>query len=97
MTLITTPFGATSTADEVAAGIDLVGRSAIVTGAASGIGIETARALAATGASVTLAVRDMNAGRTVAEDILLITGNSAVSVARLDLADLASVDAFVAD
>lgn len=97
MTLITTPFGATSTAAEVAAGIDLAGRSAIVTGAASGIGIETARALAATGASVTLAVRDVDAGHAVAKDIAATTGNSAVSVARLDLADLDSVDAFVAD
>lgn len=97
MTLITTPFGATSTAAEVAAGIDLTGRSAIVTGAASGIGIETARALAATGASVTLAVRDVEAGRAVANDIAATTGNSAVSVARLDLADVDSVDAFVAD
>lgn len=97
MTLITTPFGATSTAAEVAAGIDLAGRSAIVTGAASGIGIETARALAATGASVTLAVRDVDAGNAVAKDIAATTGNSAVSVARLDLADLDSVDAFVAD
>ena len=96
MTLITTPFGATSTAAEVAACIDLTGRSAIVTGAASGIGIETARALAATGASVTLAVRDVDAGRAVATDIASTTGNSAVSVARLDLADVDSVDAFVA-
>lgn len=97
MTLITTPFDATSTAAEVAASIDLAGRSAIVTGAASGIGIETARALAATGASVTLAVRDVKAGRRVAADIATTTGNTAVQVARLDLADLASVDAFVAD
>ena len=44
MARITTPFGATSTAAEVAAGIDLTGRTAIVTGAASGIGVETARA-----------------------------------------------------
>lgn len=96
MTPITTPFGATSTASEVAAGIDLAGRSAIVTGAASGIGVETARALAATGASVTLAVRDVDAGRRVADDIAATTGNTAVQVARLDLADLASVDDFIA-
>ncbi len=47
MTLITTPFGFGSTAAEVVAGIDLSGKRAIVTGGASGIGIETARALAA--------------------------------------------------
>ena len=55
--LITTPFGAESTAAEVVEGIDLSGKRAIVTGAASGIGIETARALAGAGAAVTIAVR----------------------------------------
>ncbi|MEA2503164.1 MAG: hypothetical protein QOG36_207, partial [Actinomycetota bacterium] len=40
---ITTRFGAQSTAAEVIAGIDLTGRRAIVTGGASGIGVETAR------------------------------------------------------
>ena len=59
---ITTPFGATSTAAEVVAGIDLRGKRAIVTGGASGIGVETARALARAGAAVTLAVRDTEAG-----------------------------------
>jgi hypothetical protein len=43
MTLITTPFGFSATAAEVAAGIDLAGRRALVTGGASGIGAETAR------------------------------------------------------
>ena len=41
---ITSPFGWSSTAREVAAGVDLTGRRAIVTGSASGIGVETARA-----------------------------------------------------
>ena len=58
MTAITTPFGFESTAAEVIDGVDLTGKTAIVTGASSGIGVETARALAAAGASVTLAVRD---------------------------------------
>lgn len=96
MSRIHTPFGATSTAAEVAAGIDLTGRAAIVTGAASGIGVETARALASTGAAVTLAVRDLAAGRRVAADITASTGNPAVSVAPLDLADPGSVTAFTA-
>ena len=65
-TLITTPFGFESTAAEVIAGIDLSGKRAIVTGASSGIGIETARALAGAGAEVTLAVRDTAAGERVA-------------------------------
>jgi pyruvate/2-oxoglutarate dehydrogenase complex dihydrolipoamide dehydrogenase (E3) component len=55
---IVTPFGAGSTAADVVAGIDLTGRRAIVTGGASGIGVETARALAGAGAEVTLAVRN---------------------------------------
>jgi len=96
MSLITTPFGATSTALEVVDGIDLAGRAAVVTGATSGIGVETARALARTGAAVALAVRDVDAGRRVAQDITATTGNSAVQVGELDLADVASVDAFAA-
>ena len=57
-TPITTPFGFHSTAAEVLADVDLSGKRAIVTGAASGIGVETARALAGAGADVTLAVRN---------------------------------------
>jgi len=89
-------FDATSTAAEVVAGIDLSGRSVVVTGAASGIGVETARALALTGADVTLAVRDVAAGGRVAADITATTGNRGVRAVALDLADLASVDAFAA-
>ena len=63
----------------------------IVTGAASGIGVETARALAGTGAEVTLAVRDLDAGARTADDI-----DGDVRVAHLDLADQASVKAFAA-
>ena len=90
---ITTPFNATSTAAEVIEGIDLTGRRAIVTGGASGIGIETAHALAGAGAEVTLAVRDLDAGKRVATDITESTGNQ-VLADPLDLADPASVAAF---
>jgi NAD(P)-dependent dehydrogenase (short-subunit alcohol dehydrogenase family) len=93
---ITTPFGFDSTAAEVLAGIDLSGRRAMVTGSSSGIGIETARALADAGAEVTLAVRNTEAGDRTAADITATTGNDAVHVGRLDLADRASVAAFVA-
>ena len=95
-TPITTPFTAESTAAEVVDGIDLTGRRAIVTGGASGIGIETARALAGAGAEVTLAVRNVEAGERTAEDITGTTGSKQVLVARLDLADQASVAAFAA-
>ncbi len=71
------------------------GKRAIVTGASSGIGVETARALAATGAEVTLAVRDLVAGAAVAADITEATGNKEVRVAHLELADQSSVAAFV--
>ncbi len=91
---ITTPFGAQSTAAEVIAGIDLIGKRAIVTGGASGIGVETARALASAGAEVTLAVRNVEAGVRTVKDIVASTGNKEVLVAPLDLADPASVAAF---
>jgi NAD(P)-dependent dehydrogenase (short-subunit alcohol dehydrogenase family) len=94
-TPITTPFAATSTAAEVIDGIDLTGRRAIVTGGASGIGVETARALAAAGAEVTLAVRNQAAGERTAEDLIASTGNKRVLVAPLELAEPASVAAFV--
>jgi len=93
---ITTPFGAQSTAAEVIAGVGLSGRRAIVTGASSGIGVETARALASAGAEVTLAVRNLEAGRRTAEDIAAGTGGTKVLVAPLDLADQGSVAAFAA-
>ncbi|MFC0066216.1 SDR family NAD(P)-dependent oxidoreductase [Umezawaea endophytica] len=95
--LITTAFTARSTADEVVEGIDLSGVRAVVTGASSGIGVETARSLARARADVTLAVRDPEAGARVARDLAETTGNHAVHVAHLDLADRGSVDRFLAD
>jgi NAD(P)-dependent dehydrogenase (short-subunit alcohol dehydrogenase family) len=93
--LIHTQFGFDSTAAEVIDGIDLSGKRAIVTGASSGIGVETARALASAGAEVTLAVRDTQAGDRTASEISATTGR-AVHVGRLDLADQASVADFAA-
>ena len=95
-TRITTPFTAQSTALDVIAGIDLTGRRTIVTGGASGIGVETARALASAGAEVTLAVRNLAAGEQTAADIKATTGNGGVHVRSLDLSDQASVAVFVA-
>lgn len=96
MTRITTTFGFKSNAAEVVEGIDLSGKRMIITGAASGIGVETARALARTGAEVTLAVRNSDAGVRVAADLTATTGNRNVHVATLDLSDQASIAAFVA-
>jgi NAD(P)-dependent dehydrogenase (short-subunit alcohol dehydrogenase family) len=94
MTRTTTPFGAETGADEIVAGIELPGRRMIITGGASGIGVETARALARTGAEVTLAVRRIGDGRRVAAEIAADTGNPAVSAEQLDLADQESVRRF---
>ena len=96
-TPIQSPFGERSTAEEVAAGIDLAGRRAIVTGASSGIGTETARVLADRGAAVTLAVRDTDAGASIAAGVRGSTGNDAVDVRPLELAEPDSIAAFIDD
>jgi NAD(P)-dependent dehydrogenase (short-subunit alcohol dehydrogenase family) len=94
--LFTTPFSAETTAAEVVDGIDLTGQRVIVTGGAAGIGIETAKALAAAGAEVTLAVRNLQAGQQAAAQIAEATGSKQVRAALLDLADQGSVASFVA-
>lgn len=96
MDRIITPFGFHTTANDVAAGVDLTGKRAIVTGGASGIGIETARALASVGAEVTLAVRRPQASEFIAEEIRQSTQNRRVHIAPLDLVDPLSIQAFVA-
>lgn len=83
-------FGADTTAAEVLAGIDLTGRTAIVTGGYSGIGTETTRALAGAGAQVVVPARRPDAAR----ENLAAAGLGDVEVATLDLADLDSVRAF---
>jgi NAD(P)-dependent dehydrogenase (short-subunit alcohol dehydrogenase family) len=91
---IASAFGAFTPAREVLAGRDLTGTTAIVTGASSGIGVETARALAEAGAAVTLAVRDVEAGERAAQDIRTGAAEARVEVGSLDLARLSSVRAF---
>jgi NAD(P)-dependent dehydrogenase (short-subunit alcohol dehydrogenase family) len=91
------PFGFTSTASEVLAGVDLSGKTMIVTGGASGIGIETVKSLAAAGASVTIAARRVDAAEEVAKGLRAETGNSKIEVRPLDVADLNSVKKFADD
>ncbi len=75
-------------------GHDLTGRNAVVTGGATGIGIETVRALAGAGASVTIAVRNRAAGEAAAAEVNAAVGAERASVGMLDLSDLATVAAF---
>jgi NAD(P)-dependent dehydrogenase (short-subunit alcohol dehydrogenase family) len=96
-------FNATSSADEVLAGIDLKGKRFLITGVSSGIGRETARALAARGAGVVGTVRDAGkAGEASASvrDAAARAGGS-LELIELDLASLTSVraaaDALLAD
>jgi len=81
-------FGFSTTAAEVLAGVDLTGRRALVTGGSSGLGVETARALASAGADVVIGVRNLQAGKEIAASI-------GADAAHLDLADLDSVRRFV--
>lgn len=73
---------------------DLTGRRVIVTGANSGLGAQTSRALAQHGASVTMAVRTMPKGEATAARIRELSPDVDLTVMALDLADLASVRAF---
>ncbi|HTN78462.1 MAG TPA: SDR family oxidoreductase [Acidimicrobiales bacterium] len=73
---------------------DQTGKLAVVTGANSGIGLETARQLAAAGAEVVLAVRNADKGKAAIDDIRSTVPGAAVRVGVLDLASLASVESF---
>ena len=93
--LIRTRFDVTSTAEDVVAGVDLSGVRAIVTGASSGIGLETARVLAGAGARVTLAVRNPGAGERAADAAQGSDARKRMQVSFLDLVDQNSVSEFV--
>src|SRR5438445_2857404 len=87
-------FGATSTTDEVLAGVDLSGKRVLVTGVSAGLGVETARALAAHGADVVGAARDLEKARRATETVRAgAAGGGSLELVELDLANLASVRA----
>ncbi|MEV5610542.1 oxidoreductase [Streptomyces sp. NPDC052225] len=84
---INSPFSAVSTADEVMAGVDLSGRTAVVTGGYSGLGLETARALAAAGARVIVPARRPEAARKALAGL----PGAPCEIVPMDLTDLGSV------
>ncbi|GFY84178.1 NAD(P)-binding Rossmann-fold superfamily protein [Actinidia rufa] len=89
-------FSYSSTAEEVTQGIDGSGLTAIVTGASSGIGTETARVLALRGAHVIMGVRNMAAGKEVKEAIVKEIPAAKIDAMELDLSSMASVRKFAA-
>ncbi|NKS02283.1 SDR family NAD(P)-dependent oxidoreductase [Rhodococcus hoagii] len=84
-------FGPGTTTDDVLVGVDLTGRTALVTGVTSGLGGETARALAAAGATVILAARNGDAAAIVADGVREAVPGAELLVTAIDLADLSSV------
>ncbi|KAJ9549822.1 hypothetical protein OSB04_022365 [Centaurea solstitialis] len=87
-------FAASSTAEDVTKGIDGTGLTAIVTGATSGIGLETARVLALRGVHVVMPVRNVEAGKKVKESIAEKIPNAKLEVMELDISSLESVRTF---
>jgi len=83
-------FDATSTTDDVLASVDLTGRVAAVTGASGGLGLETARAMAARGASVIMAARSADKLDAAVETIRVEQPDATLTTVLLDLADVAS-------
>jgi len=89
-----TTFGNTTTTDEVLEGIDLTGRRVVITGAASGLGRESARAMAAHGASVTVLARSAERAGGAKVEIETLVPGSTIEAGVVDLADLASIRSF---
>jgi NAD(P)-dependent dehydrogenase (short-subunit alcohol dehydrogenase family) len=86
-------LGATSTTEDVLAGINLRGKRILVTGVSAGLGVETARSLAAHGANVVGAARDLAKAETVIAQVRkdAAANGGSIELIELDLANLASV------
>lgn len=87
-------YGATTTTDEILRGVDLTGRRILVTGAASGLGKESARALAAHGAAVTVLARSPDRAAGAVAEISTLVPDADLEPGVVDLAELSSVRAF---
>ena len=87
-------FGRETTTNDVLEGIELSGQLVLVTGGSSGLGAETARALASKGAKVVITARNLPKGEQVAENIRTSTGNAAVEVMALELGSFAKIRTF---
>ncbi|KAI3808153.1 hypothetical protein L1987_24099 [Smallanthus sonchifolius] len=90
-------FSRFSTAEEVTSGTDGSGLTAIVTGASSGIGTETARVLALRGVHVVMAIRNISAGRAMKEAILKQNPTAKIDAMELDVSSIASVNNFASE
>ncbi|KAL3825567.1 hypothetical protein ACJIZ3_021596 [Penstemon smallii] len=90
-------FLASSTADQVTNGIDASALTAIVTGASGGIGTETARVLASHGVHVIMAIRNVEVGTKVKENIKKKIPHAKIDVMELDLCSMASVRKFASE
>src|SRR6202142_3823341 len=88
-------FGATSTSEDVLSGINLRGKRIFVTGVSAGLGVETARSLAAHGAQVVGAARDLNKAKAATEQVRndAVANGGSFKLVELDLANLKSVRA----
>src|SRR5206468_1969389 len=81
-------LSADTTTNDVLQGVDLSGRTAVVTGASAGLGVETTRALASVGAHVVMAVRDADKGKGAADTIRGTVADARLELGLLDLASL---------
>ncbi len=91
MSVIQPDFGAASTTDDVLDGVNLQEKIALVTGASSGLGVETARSLARAGANVVLISRDRQKLQQVKDNIQVELPSAKLDIATVDLSDISSV------
>jgi NAD(P)-dependent dehydrogenase (short-subunit alcohol dehydrogenase family) len=94
-TLEATTFGATSTTDDILSGVNLMGKRILITGVSAGLGVETARSLAAHGAQVVGAARDLNKAKAATEQVRkdAAANGGSLELVELDLGNLKSVRA----